>query len=103
MTLVRATDNPPIGSRPSLAPCDEDRPHDPSPFQSTRPDLQRWAMRSGTIGFLLSVLVVTAVVAANGGGLASIGAGIMVAGFDGFPFGAMLGVMTYYMKYPEDA
>jgi hypothetical protein len=60
-------------------------------------------MRSGTIGFLLSVLVVTAVVGANGGGLASIGAGIMVAGFDGVPFGAMLGVMTYYMKYPEEA
>jgi hypothetical protein len=103
MTLVRATDNPPIGSRPSPALCDEVRPDGPVPSRATRPDLQRWAMRSGTIGFFLSVLVVTAVVAANGGGLASIAAGIMVAGFDGFPFGAMLGVMTYYMKYPEDA
>lgn len=103
MTLVRATDNPPIGSRPSLAPCDEDQPDDPVPSPATRPDLQRSAMRSGAIGFLLSVLVVTAIVGANGGGWASIGAGIMVAGFDGFPFGAMLGVMMYYMKYPEEA
>lgn len=103
MTLVRATDNSSMGSRPSLAPRDEDRPNHPSPSRAPRPDLQRSAMRSGAIGFLLSGLVVTAVVGANGGGWASIGAGIMVAGFDGFPFGAMLGVMMYYMKYPEEA
>lgn len=100
MTLVRATHGAPIGSRPSPAMTDEDHPND-TPSGRTRPDLRRWAMKRGTLGFLLTVLVVTPVVAANGGGLASIGAGIMVAGFDGFPFGAMLGVMTYYMKYPE--
>jgi hypothetical protein len=103
MTLVRAADNSAIGSRPLLAPSDEDRPNAPLPSRQTRPDLQRWAVRSGTIGFFLTLLVVTAVVAANGGGLAAVAAGIMVAGFDGFPFGAMLGVMTYYMKYPEDS
>lgn len=99
MTLVRPTDTSAIGSPPSLAPSDDDRSSTPR----SRPDLQRWAVRSGTIGFVLAVLVVTAVVAVNGGGFASIAAGIMVAGFDGFPFGAMLGVMTYYMKHPEDA
>jgi hypothetical protein len=103
-TLVRAADNSPIGSRPLLAPSDEDTPNEPLPSRrTTRPDLQRCAVRSGTIGFFLTLLVVTAVVAANGGGLAAVAAGIMVAGFDGFPFGAMLGVMIYYMKYPEDS
>ena len=101
MTVVDNAGSPPIGSPVSPALIDQDCPSDTSPSGRTRPDLQRWALRSGTIGFFLTVLVVTAVVAANGGGLASVGAGIMVAGFDGFPFGAMLGVMTYYMKHPE--
>jgi hypothetical protein len=47
------------------------------------------------------MIAVTAVVMWNGGGGGSIGAGIMVAGFDGFPFGAMLGVMLYYLKHPD--
>ena len=102
MTLVRPPDSQSIGSRRSPAVTDNGRPND-KPSGRTRPDLQRWALRRGIIGFFLTVLVVTAVVAANGGGLASIGAGIMVAGFDGMPFGAMLGVMTYYMKFPEDS
>jgi hypothetical protein len=68
---------------------------------TAKPSLQRWAVTSGSVFLLLTVVVVTTVIAANGGGFASIGAGILVAGFDGFPFGAMIGVMTYYMKYPE--
>jgi hypothetical protein len=63
--------------------------------------LQRWAVTSGAIGSLLTMIAVTAVVMWNGGGGGSIGAGIMVAGFDGFPFGAMLGVMLYYLKHPD--
>ena len=68
---------------------------------ATKPKLQSWAVVSGCIFSLLTVLVVTAVVAASGGGFASVGAGMLVAGFDGFPFGAMIGIMTYYMKYPQ--
>ena len=98
MTLIRDPDSPPIGSRPSPTVTDANAQN-----YKPRPDLQGWAVRSGTIGFFLTALVVTAVVAVNGGGWASIAAGIMVAGFDGFPFGAMLGVMVYYMKYPEDS
>ena len=80
------------------------------PVQITRSDeassatglgLQRRAIRCGTIGFVLTMITVTAAVAAFGGGVASIGAGVMVAGFDGFPFGAMLGVMTYFLKHPD--
>jgi hypothetical protein len=63
--------------------------------------LQRRAIRCGTLGFVLTMIAVTAAVAALGGGVASIGAGVMVGGFDGFPFGAMLGVMTYFLKHPD--
>ncbi len=66
------------------------------------PDLQRTVVKSGCIGFLASVTAVTAVVAVDGGGVASIGAGIMVAGFDGFPFGAMIGAMLHFMRHPEE-
>ena len=69
--------------------------------RSAKWTLQRWAVTSGGIGFLLTITAVTAVVVLNGGGWGSVGAGILVAGFDGFPFGAMVGVMMYYLKYPE--
>lgn len=65
-------------------------------------DLQRTVVKSGCIGALVSVTAVTAVVAVNGGGVGSIGAGIMVAGFDGFPFGAMIGAMVHFMRHPEE-
>jgi hypothetical protein len=64
-------------------------------------DLQRTAVRGALIGCIGAVTIVTAVVAANGGGVASIGAGAMVAGFDGIPFGAMMGTMVHYLKHPE--
>jgi hypothetical protein len=102
MTLLRPPESPLIDARTPAAGtengCRRDKPSEPA-----RPELQGWAVRSGAIGFFVTVVVVTGVVAANGGGLASIGAGIMVAGFDGLPFGAMLGVMTYYMRYPDDS
>lgn len=56
----------------------------------------------GGIGFVTAIIGVTAGVALNGGGGASIGAGIMVAGFDGLPFGAMLGAMVHFLRHPED-
>jgi hypothetical protein len=68
---------------------------------AAKPKLQSWAVTSGCIFSFLTVLAVTAIVAASGGGFASVAAGIFVASFDGFPFGAMIGIMTYYMKYPE--
>lgn len=101
MTLVRSVDSALVDStRPPGVT--HDRPgNDNASSASTTPGLQRWAVTSALIGFFLTVCVVTTVVAINGGGWASIAAGMMVAGFDGFPFGAMIGVMTYYMKYPE--
>lgn len=64
-------------------------------------DLQRTAVRGALIGCIGATVIVSAVVAANGGGIASIGAGAMVAGFDGIPFGAMMGTMVHYLKHPE--
>lgn len=75
----------------------------PTPIRrSPTSDLQRTAVRGGCIGALAGLTVVTAAVALNGGGLGSIGAGIMVAGFDGIPFGAMIGAMIHFMRHPEE-
>jgi hypothetical protein len=64
--------------------------------------LARTTALGAGIGFLISVVAVTAVLAANGAGVAALGAGIMVAGFDGLPFGAMLGAMVHFMRHPEE-
>ena len=64
-------------------------------------DLQRTAVRGAVIGGIAAAAIVTSVVALNGGGAASIGAGAMVAGFDGIPFGAMMGAMVHFLKHPE--
>ena len=56
---------------------------------------QRAALLGGVVGFLLCVIALTAAVALNGGGVASVGAGLLVGGFSGIPFGAMLAVMWY--------
>jgi len=53
-------------------------------------------------GALASVTVVTAAVAVNGGGVAWIGTGIMVAGFGRIPFGAMIGAMVHFIRHPEE-
>jgi hypothetical protein len=98
MTILHLVDSPTTGSADLT---DTDGRNALEPTAGTKPDLQRWAVTSGSISCFLTVLVITAVVAANGGGMASIAAGVMVAGFDGFPFGAMIGVMLYYMKHPE--
>jgi hypothetical protein len=63
--------------------------------------LQRTVLVGGAIGFVTTTVAVTVGVALNGGGGASIGAGIMVAGFDGVPFGAMLGAMVHFLRHPE--
>ena len=64
--------------------------------------LQRTIVLGGSIGFVTTTVAVTLGVALNGGGGASVGAGLMVAGFDGFPFGAMLGAMVHFLRHPED-
>jgi hypothetical protein len=64
--------------------------------------LQRTIVLGGGIGFVTTTVAVTVGVALNGGGGASVGAGLMVAGFDGLPFGAMLGAMIHFLKHPED-
>ncbi len=104
MTLLH-----PVDSAAATRPLEREQvplPH----LEITRPDeasspaglgLQRRAIRCGSIGFLLTMVAVTAAVAAYGGGVASIGAGVMVGGFDGFPFGAMLGIMTYFLRHPD--
>ena len=75
----------------------------PVPAQNPRTsDLQRTVVRAAGVGGLASVTVVTAVVALSGGGAASIGAGVMVAGFDGIPFGAMIGAMVHFMRHPDE-
>lgn len=101
MTLLR-TDTSPGGSSGGTFPVAEPTPAGPARAAGATPGLQRSAVRAGTIGSLLTMIVVTIAVAAFGGGIASIGAGIMVAGFDGFPFGAMLGVMLYFLRNPEN-
>ena len=68
---------------------------------SSEGDLQATVVRGALIGCITAAAIVTAAVAANGGGLASIGAGVMVAGFDGIPFGAMMGAMVHFLKHPE--
>ena len=65
-------------------------------------ELQRTVVRAAGVGGLASVTVVTAAVALSGGGVGSIGAGLMVAGFDGIPFGAMIGAMVHFMRHPEE-
>lgn len=63
--------------------------------------LQQTIVLGGGIGCVIAMALVTMVVAANGGGLGSLGAGIFVAGFDGIPFGAMLGAMVHFLKHPD--
>ncbi|MDQ3897263.1 MAG: hypothetical protein M3326_08505 [Actinomycetota bacterium] len=101
MSALRSAD-------PSFRPQDMQDRWQTSAAEGTPPvvapgagDLQRTVIRGGSIGFAAALVLVTVGVAANGGGAASIGAGIMVAGFDGFPFGAMLGAMVHFLKHPE--
>lgn len=84
---------------------------DPSPVADTepvperrppKPDLQRTVVTGASVGALAAATMVTAAVALNGGGVGSVGAGVMVAGFDGIPFGAMIGAMVYFMGHPEE-
>lgn len=72
-----------------------------APTAPGRSGLGRTVGTSSGIGFVLTVIIVTAAVAASGGGVASIGAGVMVGGFSGIPFGAMLGTMVFFMRNPE--
>lgn len=65
-------------------------------------NLERSVIRAACIGAVASMTAVTAAVALNGGGVGSIGAGIMVAGFDGIPFGAMIGAMLHFLRHPEE-
>ena len=50
----------------------------------------RVAVIGAMVGFVFCLVGVTAAVMLSGGGAASIGAGILVGGFSGVPFGAML-------------
>ena len=65
-------------------------------------NLERSVIRAACIGAVASMTAVTAAVALNGGGVGSIGAGIMVAVFDGSPFGAMIGAMLHFLRHPEE-
>ena len=73
---------------------------DSSPSAGLR--LQRAMVISSVVGFAASVSTVTAGVALSGGGVGSFGAGILVGGFSGVPFGAMLGAMIHLGKHPVD-
>ena len=53
------------------------------------------------IGFVLSCIAVTGGVAMSGGGLGSIGAGMLVGWFDGIPFGAMVGATVCLGGNPD--
>ncbi len=53
-------------------------------------------------GFLFCVISVTAAVAVSGGGAGSIGAGILVGGFSGVPFGAMLALTLDLGRHGEE-
>jgi hypothetical protein len=104
MTVLRPVDTSPAGSSEDI-----DAVELPSSARGgtihvpgATPGLQRSAVLAGAIGSVLTMIVVTVAVAAFGGGIGSFGAGIMVAGFDGFPFGAMLGVMIYFLRHPEN-
>jgi hypothetical protein len=76
--------------------------HPAGEVQRPPSDLQRTIVKSACVGGLASVTVVTAAVALSGGGVGSLGAGVMVAGFDGIPFGAMIGAMIHFMRHPEE-
>jgi hypothetical protein len=64
--------------------------------------LGRASVIGSLVGCALSMIAVAGGVALSGGGVASLGAGILVGGFSGTPFGAMLGAMVYLGKHPED-
>lgn len=72
------------------------------PTQAMRPTLDRAVVVGSCVGAAVTVGAVAAGVALNGGGPASVSAGVMVGGFSGLPFGAMMGAILHFLRRPED-
>ena len=70
--------------------------------QPGAPTLERAIVLGSFLGAVATVGAVAAAVALNGGGLASVGAGLMVGGFSGLPFGAMMGAILHFLRHPEE-
>ncbi|MGH9266161.1 MAG: hypothetical protein ACRD1D_15870 [Acidimicrobiales bacterium] len=70
--------------------------------QTPAPTLERSIVVGSCVGAAVTVAAVAAGVALNGGGVASLGAGLMVGGFSGLPFGAMMGAILHFLRHPEE-
>lgn len=70
--------------------------------RSHAPTLERAIVVGSCVGAAVTVGAVAGGVALYGGGLASVGAGVMVGGFSGLPFGAMMGAILHFLRHPEE-
>ena len=70
--------------------------------QPGAPTLERAIVLGSFLGAAATVGAVAGGVALNGGGVASVGAGLMVGGFSGLPFGAMMGAILHFLRHPEE-